>query len=60
MENLSGTDVDRVKLIRPPELSGNPTTRVIWQQAGVMDKGNEEFGFAKYFFLYLKVIYHML
>jgi hypothetical protein len=33
-------DVDREKLlIRPPELSGNPTRRLIWQQAGKRAKG---------------------
>jgi hypothetical protein len=43
-------DVDRGKLlIRPPDLSSNPTSRVFWKKAGGMDKGNEKFGLAKYF-----------
>jgi hypothetical protein len=34
-------DVDREKLlIRPPELSGNPTSRVIWYQARGMGERN--------------------
>jgi hypothetical protein len=28
-------------LIRPPELSGNPTRRVIWKQAGGMGQRDE-------------------
>jgi hypothetical protein len=43
-------DIDRAEfLIRPAELSGNPTKRVIWQQAGGTGEGNDEFGLAKYF-----------
>jgi hypothetical protein len=37
-------NVDRIKLlIRPPELSGNPTSRVIWQQAGGTGEENVKF-----------------
>jgi hypothetical protein len=39
-------DVDRGKLLtRPPELSSNPTSRVIWQQAGEMSARNEKLAF---------------
>jgi hypothetical protein len=27
----------------PPELSGNPTNRAIWEQVGGMDEGSENF-----------------
>jgi hypothetical protein len=50
-------DVDRGNfLIRTPELSGNPTSKIIWKQAGGMDEGNDEFGLAKYFCSYLQAI----
>jgi hypothetical protein len=35
-----GEDAGWVKLLtRPPELSGNPTIRDIWEQVGGMDEG---------------------
>jgi hypothetical protein len=50
-------DVDREKLlIRQPELSGNPTSRVIWWQAGGTGERNDEFVLAKHFCSYLHVI----
>jgi hypothetical protein len=51
--------VDRGKVIRLPELSGNPTSRVIWQQAGRTGEGNDKFGLAKYFCSYLQVTFYM-
>jgi hypothetical protein len=40
-------------MIRPPEFSGNPTSRVIWQQAGGTSEGNDEFGLARHLCSYL-------
>jgi hypothetical protein len=43
--------VDRIKLlICPPELPGNPTSRVIWQQAG--GTGEENYKFVLEVFLF--------
>jgi hypothetical protein len=43
-------DIDRGnRLIRKPELSGNPTSRVISSKQEELGKGNDEFGLAKYF-----------
>jgi hypothetical protein len=40
-EQSRWNDIDREKpLIRPPELCGNPTSTVIWQQAGGTGEGN--------------------
>jgi hypothetical protein len=40
-------NVNRRKLLlRPPELSGNPTNRDIWQQVGETGEGKYEFGLA--------------
>jgi hypothetical protein len=37
-------DASRVKLpTRPPELSGNPTSIVVWEQVGGMDERSENF-----------------
>jgi hypothetical protein len=51
-------DVDREELvIRPPELPGNPMSILLWYQALKTGEGNDEFGFAKYFYSYLQVIF---
>jgi hypothetical protein len=43
-------NVNREKLlIRSPALSENPTSTVIWKQAGGIGQGNDESGLAKYF-----------
>jgi hypothetical protein len=53
-------EVDGGKLlIRPHELSSNPASRVVWQQAGGMGEGKDEFGLVKYFYLYLQVIFYV-
>jgi hypothetical protein len=42
MESHSGDDDDDGKgklLTCPPELSGNPTSRAIWERVGGMDEG---------------------
>jgi hypothetical protein len=49
MENHDGMMQQKKLLICPPELSGNPTSRVSWQQAGVTGEGNNEFGLANNF-----------
>jgi hypothetical protein len=60
MEDHGANNVNRERLlIRPPELSGNPTSRVIWYQAGGVDELNYEFGLAKYLCAYLQVIFYM-
>jgi hypothetical protein len=51
-------DLDRGKLvIRQPDLSDNPTSRVIWYQAEGTGEVNDEFGFGKYFCSYLQVFF---
>jgi hypothetical protein len=43
-EPCSDDDVDWGKLLTcPPKLSGNPTSRVIWEQVGGMHRRSENF-----------------
>jgi hypothetical protein len=51
-------DINRGRLlIRPPELSGNPTSRAAWYQTGGTGEGNDNLGLAKYFFILVSDCY---
>jgi hypothetical protein len=56
MENHDDDDVGWGKVTRPPELSGNPTGRVVCEQVGGLDERSKDF-VLQTFCLHLQVIF---